>query len=185
MSGRPYNPNVFADVVTTERLVLRPARLDDAPAIFDAYCQDPEVTRYLTWRPKQAVQEIESFLLSCVDARRGGTRWPWMLCLRGSDQPFGMIEMRMDGHAGELGYVLARSRWGRGFMPEAARAVTRHALAQPHVFRVSAVCDVDNTASARVLEKIGMQREGRLKRYIVHPNVSDEPRDVFLYAVTR
>ena len=70
-------------------------------------------------------------------------------------------------------------------MSEAAGAVLREALAQPQVFRVDAVCDVANGASARVLEKIGMQYEGVLRRYIVHPNVSDEPRDVRMYAATR
>ncbi len=46
-------------------------------------------------------------------------------------------------------------------------------------------CAVDNAASATVLEKSDLVREGRLRRYIVHPNVSDEPRDVYLYARTR
>jgi lincosamide nucleotidyltransferase A/C/D/E len=47
------------------------------------------------------------------------------------------------------------------------------------------VCDVDNAAPARALGKSGLVREGRLRRYTVHPNVSDEPRDVYLYARTR
>ena len=54
-----------------------------------------------------------------------------------------------------------------------------------NVTRVSGVCDVENLASARVLEKAGMLREGRLRRHTVHPNVSDHPRDVYLYARTR
>ena len=46
-------------------------------------------------------------------------------------------------------------------------------------------CDVENKASARVLEKVGMQREGTLRRYIVHPNISPEPRDCFVYSKVR
>ena len=48
-----------------------------------------------------------------------------------------------------------------------------------------AVCDIDNLASARVMEKAGMQREGILKRWSVHPNISAEPRDSYCYAVVK
>ena len=41
--------------------------------------------------------------------------------------------------------------------------------------------DVENTALARVLEKVGMAREGILRRYIIHPNISSEPRNCFMY----
>jgi [ribosomal protein S5]-alanine N-acetyltransferase len=47
---------------------------------------------------------------------------------------------------------------------------------------VWAVCDVDNTASARVMEKIGMLREGLMRRDVLHLNLSSEPRDCWVYA---
>jgi RimJ/RimL family protein N-acetyltransferase len=50
---------------------------------------------------------------------------------------------------------------------------------------VWAVTDVDNHASARVLEKIGMQREGLLRRWLVHPSLSPEPRDCWCFARVR
>jgi len=50
---------------------------------------------------------------------------------------------------------------------------------------VQAFCDVDNLGSARVMENAGMQREGLLRRYVLHPNISDVPRDVYLYAVVK
>jgi len=64
-----------------------------------------------------------------------------------------MIELRPSGHRAEIGYVLGRPWWGQGFMTEAARAVVEWGLAQPAMFRVWAVTDVDNVASARVLER--------------------------------
>jgi lincosamide nucleotidyltransferase A/C/D/E len=81
--------------------------------------------------------------------------------------------------------VLARPTLGKGYMTEVAQTLVQTAFHDVPVARVSAVCDVENGASARVLEKSGMVREGRLRRYIVHPNVSDEPRDANLYARTR
>jgi RimJ/RimL family protein N-acetyltransferase len=67
-------------------------------------------------------------------------------------------------------------------MPEALRPIVDWALQQKEIYRIWAFCDVDNRASARVLEKIGMQREGVLRRWFVHPNMGDVPRDCFCYA---
>lgn len=58
-------------------------------------------------------------------------------------------------------------------------------LMQPSIFRVYAECDVENTASARVLEKVGMSRERILRKWIMHPNVSDGLRDCLRYAIVK
>jgi RimJ/RimL family protein N-acetyltransferase len=50
---------------------------------------------------------------------------------------------------------------------------------------VNASTDIENIASQRVLEKAGMLREGLLRKYIVHPNISDVPRDSYIYAITK
>jgi [ribosomal protein S5]-alanine N-acetyltransferase len=81
--------------------------------------------------------------------------------------------------------VLARDHWGQGIMPEALQAVVDLFWSDPAVFRIWAICDVENPASARVLEKIGMVREGTLRRFVMHPNISPEPRDAYCYALTR
>jgi RimJ/RimL family protein N-acetyltransferase len=70
-------------------------------------------------------------------------------------------------------------------MPEAARAIVDWGLSQNAIFRIWALCDVDNLASARVMEKIGMEKEGILRRCIIHPNVSDDPRDVYCYSMVK
>jgi ribosomal-protein-alanine N-acetyltransferase len=81
--------------------------------------------------------------------------------------------------------VLARPWWGQGLMTEALTEVVGWALSQPSIFRISAVCDVENVASARVMEKCGLFREGVLRRYLVHPSLGSEPRDCFSYARVR
>ena len=94
-------------------------------------------------------------------------------------------EARVTQRSIDIGYVLARPLWRRGLMSEAMGSLVQWALGHPEVYRIWAVCDVDNPASARVMEKAGMQYEGRMARYLIHPNVSDEPRDALLYAITR
>jgi ribosomal-protein-alanine N-acetyltransferase len=114
-----------------------------------------------------------------------GTVLPWVLSEPDDGRPIGMIELRPTGHRAEMGYVLARDHWGRGLMSEAARAVADWALAQPGIFRVWSVTDVDNAASARVLEKAGMQREGLLRRWMMHPGLSPESRDCWCFGRVR
>jgi RimJ/RimL family protein N-acetyltransferase len=70
-------------------------------------------------------------------------------------------------------------------MTEALAEVVRWALYQDTIWRIGAVCDVENVASARVMEKVGLTKEGILRRWIMHPNVSDLPRDCFSYARVR
>jgi len=70
-------------------------------------------------------------------------------------------------------------------MSEALRSVLQWAFAQPEIYRVWATCDVDNVASARALERIGMEREGILRRWLVHPNVAETPRDCLCYLIVR
>jgi hypothetical protein len=98
----------------------------------------------------------------------------------------GAFDLRQTApHRLEFGYVLARPWWGQGLMTEALTEIVHWALRQPSVFRIGAVCDVENTGSARVMAKAGLIQEGRLRRWLVHPNVSDEPRDCFSYARVR
>ena len=169
----------------TARLRLRRPQLQDAKVIFDRYAQDPAVTRYLMWLPHPSIETTEKFITHCTEAWANGTAFPYVITRKSDGRLLGMIELRPDQHGASVGYVLAKDHWRQGVMTEAARTVVSYALAQPAIFRVQAFCDVENIASARTLEKIGMRREGTLRRYIIHPAVSDEPRDCYLYAVTK
>ncbi|MEW6032277.1 MAG: GNAT family N-acetyltransferase [Bacillota bacterium] len=171
--------------LATARLELRPPTLDDAQAIFSGYAQDREVTRYLVWRPHSNLEETRMFLQSCLDGWASGSELTWAITLAGSGDLIGMVASGPCGHKADLGYVLARPYWGNGYMTEAVSAVIEWLFSVPEVYRVWAVCDTANLASARVMEKVGMTREGLLKRWNVHPNVSSEPRDCYVYARVR
>lgn len=170
---------------STERLFLRAATKDDASAIFDGYAQDPDVSKYLVFHPHQTIDETRSFLRRCERVWSAGEAFPYVITFRETKQVIGMIEMRMEGFMVDLGYVLAQPYWGQGIVTEATKAVVDWAIAQPGLYRVWAVCDIDNPASARVMEKVGMSFEGVLRRFVRHPNVSDTPRDVLCYAVVK
>jgi ribosomal-protein-alanine N-acetyltransferase len=164
---------------------LRHPQLTDAVAIFAEYCQDPEVTKYLIWRPHQDIQETISFLTGCLARWESSEELTWGITQKGEEQVIGMVACRLRGHAADIGYVIARKYWNRGYVTEAVRAVVEWAATLEPIFRVWAVCDTANGALARVLEKVGMTREGILRRWVVHPNVSAEPRDCFVYSKVR
>ena len=179
----PRPPETF----TTERLAARLPRADDAEAVFAAYAGDPEVTRFLSWRYYTEIAPLRDFLRGVVHTWEAGdgTHYAWLLCLRNTDAPIGSIGVSFDLHGAMLGYVLARPCWGRGLMTEAVRYVAAWTLAQPSLFRVWAFCDADNSASARVMEKAGLVREGLLRRWHVCPTIGPEPRDCLIYAKVR
>jgi ribosomal-protein-alanine N-acetyltransferase len=165
----------------TARLRLRPARPEDAPVIFETWAQDAEVSRYVTWPPHRSIDDTREFLRYCAAGWEKNGPFVWVIVPRETSGPVGTIELRPQGHRVELGYVLARPYWGRGFMSEVVRVLVDWALSQPDVHRVWAVCDVENHASARVLEKAGMEREGTLRRWAT-VNVSPLSRDALCYA---
>ena len=176
---------IFPEIFETARLRLRPPTTDDAQLIFDAYAQDSDVTRYLVWLPHLSLETTNHFISYCIDRWAAKTAFSYVITRLDDGDLLGMIEIQLHQHGASIGYVLARKHWGQGIMPEAARCLVSYALLQPAIFRVQAFCDVANTASARTLEKIGMSREGILRRYVIHPSVSVEPRDCYLYAITR
>lgn len=175
-----------APILRTDRLILRPPTLDDAEGLFHAYASDPEVTRFLRWTPKASAEEVRDFLVTAVTNSGQGIELHWVLETREGHSPIGMITAwYSEEHGAEVGFVLSRKEWGRGYMSEAAAAVVDWLLEQPSVFRVWAYCDCENAASARVLEKVGLEKEGLLRRWTVHPNISTEPRDAFIYSKVR
>jgi [ribosomal protein S5]-alanine N-acetyltransferase len=173
------------EYVQTERLVLRPPQMEDATAMLTGWAQDPEVTRYLTWRPHTSLEQSQAAITRAISAWNDETRFPYMITLKTTGEVIGMIDPRIEGPRMGIGYVLAHAYWGKGYMPEATRVIIDWAFQQSTIYRVYATTDLENVASKRVLEKVGMQCEGILRKYIIHPNISEIPRDSYIYAITK
>ncbi len=173
------------EVFTTRRLLCRRTRLDDAAAILASYAADPQVTRFLSWKPHASVEPLVEFLRRQIAAWEEGAAFRYELCLKETDVPIGAIGMHPEGSKVSFGYLLAKPFWGRGFMVEPLEYLVNWALSQPEIYRAYAFCDVENESSARVMEKAGMIREGILKRWHICPTIGPEPRDCFVCARTK
>ncbi len=170
----------------TKRLQLRKPLLSDTVPIFEQYVRDEEVTKYLTWQPHKNLKETKEFLRRCVSVWKDGTAFPWSIIRKTDKQFLGMIEIVGIDHSGlNVGYVLAKKFWGKGYISEALKEIINWGLAQDDIFRVWAFCDVENTASAKVMEKAGMQREGILRKWLKIPNLGDMPRDCYSYSIVK
>lgn len=167
----------------TKRLVLRKPRIQDADSIFNLYAQDKEVVKYLTWKPHTSIEDTKDFLYSVIERIKQKGDFVYVIEKLETKELIGMIDIQTEDGSAVCGYVLARKYWGNGFMTEALNKVLENAFTNTIIKSIEAFCDVENKASARVLEKVCMKLIKRVKDYVSHPNVSDEPRDCFLYRI--
>ncbi len=150
--------------IYTERLHLRKARLGDEYSMYKNYTTDPEMTKYVGWKPHKSVEEtrvsfVEKRLNSYAD-----DSYRWVICEKGSDDVIGSIDVAgMFGfQTVEAGYALARMHWNKGYTTEALKAVIDY-MFEIGVHRVQAKHNVKNVGSGRVMEKAGMTKEGILR----------------------
>lgn len=169
----------------TPRLHLRPPTYPDAEQIYTKYAQDELVTKYLEWSPHPSIEVTQEFIGRCLAVRKDGNAFPWVIIRRRDSSLIGMVESRIKDDQADLGYVIARRDWGKGYATEAVQVVVDWAIEQSGISSVWAVCDVDNIASKRVLEKVGMKNEGILQGFLVHPNISPAPRDAWRFSITK
>jgi RimJ/RimL family protein N-acetyltransferase len=165
---------------------MRHPQESDAEHIFRRYAHDERVCRYMSWRPHRSLDDTLEYLRRIVADNEQGASAGYLIISRASGELLGSVGGSFQGPSRmQFGYCLAHDAWGQGFATEAARAFVKAAMSDPQMWRVQAFCDLENTASARVLEKAGLALEGVLRRYLVMPNLGDEPRDMFCFAVVR
>jgi ribosomal-protein-alanine N-acetyltransferase len=151
------------DHLTTRRLLLRPYHDTDVEQIL-AYATDEAWSRYLPVPVPYARTDAEQFV-SAMRALDHLVHWAWAIVH--DEVVVGGINIRFlhEGLIGEMGWSVAPRLWGRGLATEAAQVVLDTAFTtSPALQRVRAMADARNVASQRVMEKIGLRREGTLRQ---------------------
>ena len=153
-------------MIETERLLLRPFTPDDFEALA-AVRADPDVSRYIGGEKAQQREHVAArfkFYLSCYETHGFGAS----AILRKSDNLMigcGGLQPLEDSGEIEIGYSFAKLFWGQGYATEMAAAWFRYGFESAGLERIVAVADPENTGSWRVMEKLGMQYEGRAHYY--------------------
>ena len=163
------------------RLRLRRSTPADAEAIY-AMATDADVMRYMEWPMPRALAETRDHLQGYAARWQAGTEHHWMIERKPQGPAIGSIACRIKGHAADFGYFLAREHWGHGLAAEAALLLLGWLQRQGSIVRIWATTDADNTRSAAVLRKAGLQQEGLLRKATVRPQLGPEPRDAVLFA---
>ncbi|MCO1659355.1 GNAT family N-acetyltransferase [Pseudonocardia humida] len=164
------------------RLLLRDFRAADVQAVH-SFAADPVVTRLTDFGPNTPEQSAE-FVRAAVAQARRAHRTAFSLAAELVETGLvigsvGIAITSVEHRRGDLGYVLHSSYWSRGYATEAATLLLGFGREVLGLHRIEATCHPDNHASARVLEKIGMRREGRLRGHLL---VRGTWRDSLLYA---
>jgi len=170
--------------ITTDRLTLRPFTPRDLHALH-SYESRPDVTRYLYWEPRD-LDTTRTFLdkkITRTTLHDEGDALDLAITRRDTGDLIGnclIIWTSSTHRQGEIGYILHPGHHGHGYAPEAARAMLRLGFEDLGLHRITGRLDARNTASARVLEKLGMRREAHL---IDNEQVKGEWSSEMIYAM--
>jgi RimJ/RimL family protein N-acetyltransferase len=153
----------------TERLLLRDFTEDDWPDLH-AIESDPEVAHFQSFEPRTPT-EAQVYVQQAIAAARAEPRQTYDLAvvLHGSRTVVGRCGLHITNAAAReatVWYTLHRSLWGRGYIPEALRALIDFGFRDLGFHRIWADCDPSNRPSYRVLEKVGMRHEGHLRENV-------------------
>ena len=147
----------------TERLILRPFQPQDGPCMYNNWCGDPEVTRFLTW-PTHPSAEVSSQLAAYwAEKANAKDTYQWAIVPKDLMEPIGSLAVvRAHYEIGlcEVGYCIGKAWWGKGIMTEALKEAIRFLIEEVGMNRVEAGHDVNNPASGCVMRKAGMTFEG-------------------------
>jgi ribosomal-protein-alanine N-acetyltransferase len=148
------------------------------------YASDPDVTRYTGWGPNSR-EDTTSFLKRVLESQLGSPRENYELAivLKEDNVLIGGCRISISDqrhHEGFIGYVLNKRYWGHGYATEVVKALFAFGFGELGLHRIYATCDTENIASAHVMEKTGMQLEGRLREYRLQ---GKNWRDQFIYAI--
>jgi len=173
MSAAGETRNIVAN---SERVSLGWFMPGDFGAVH-AFASDPRVCRFMTWGPNSAV-DTHRFLVERLTP--SADDYQLAVIVRGEVVGSAAVWVTDSANnVGELGYSLSPAVWGRGYATEAAGLLIGLGRDRLGLVRIAATCDVHNTASARVLEKVGMVREGTLRSFKV---VRGERHEHHLYS---
>jgi RimJ/RimL family protein N-acetyltransferase len=144
----------------TKRLVIRRFKPEDWPDLYEYLSQEATVKHepYDIFSEEAAKEEA---------AKRSNDNSFWAVCLQDSGKLIGNIYMNeQDFDTWELGYVFNMHFLGKGYATEAANAVIHEAINHQNARRIIAFCSPLNKPSWRLLERLGLRREGHLLKNI-------------------
>lgn len=153
-------------VINAERLVMRPVRKKDAQAVFDIY-SDLKALEYFAREPLESFKDAEKMVAENLAFDEDASAILWAICLRDDDSMIGtftLFHISEQNRRAEVGYILNRKFWGKGYASEALARMIEYCFDELEMGRLEADVDPQNTASLRLLDRHGFEREGYFRK---------------------
>lgn len=156
-------------IAQTARLLLQDFEETDWGAVHE-YASNPLVARFMDWGPNTE-EETHKFIQKSIGYQKEDPRMHYSLAVVVRDRNrliggCGIYVSNIENREGWIGYCLNRQFWGQGYATETALALLEFGFNNLDLHRIFAFCDPANTASAHVMEKIGMQYEGHFRENV-------------------
>jgi RimJ/RimL family protein N-acetyltransferase len=171
--------------VTGERVVLREFTEDDVDDVLAVY-GDPVVTEHLSFDPRSREQVVGT-LRTVIDAGQVVPRTEYSLAvaLIDTDQVIGFVRLAVDAQhpgqsSGQLGFAIRADQWGKGLGAEAVRLLLSLGFDDLGLHRLWGARSPDNETSDRLMRKLGMVEEGRIRH---HLKIGDAWRDSIVHSI--
>lgn len=151
--------------LSTVRLTLRPFAPQDAESCLRNWAADEEIYRYLSAQP-QTADEVREWLSSANEAYADPCTYYWAIEETHSGEVVGELFVDNFGTSSrwcEMDWKIGTAFQGKGYAAEAARAAIEYLIREVGFHRIEAKCCTENTASERVMQKLGMNKEGILR----------------------
>ncbi len=153
----------------TERLFLRKLEYSDKQDIFE-YASNPEVSKYMPWEAHGAEMDTLDFLNITYDNYNNDRPASWGIVLKTNNKIIGTAgfsSLDKVNLRAEFGYAISQDYWNKGIATEAAKEMLKYGFNKMHLNRIEAICNIENIASARVLEKAELTLEGILREFVL------------------
>jgi len=148
-----------------EKVYFKALNIEDVQEIHD-YASDPEVSRFIGWNLMNTVHETRKLIETMLDRESAGTHLYASMVLKSTQEIIGtamVFNFDKEANKAEIGYVIHRNHWGKGYGSEIVALMTDFAFQSLHLHKLYAYVVDANIGSARILEKNGYELEGRLK----------------------
>ncbi len=175
---------VLTQALHTPRLIVRTIQEDDLPDLYKVFSDDA-VTRFLPYITWEDTLAAHSWYARVKEMAVQASAVQCVIVDKQSSQVIGAcLLFRFDTECErcELGYALAQSHWGGGYMAEALRALLTHAFGEMGINRIEAEVDPRNPASAQLLRKLGFTQEGLLRQ---RWKMKGEIKDTWMFGLLR
>lgn len=153
--------------IETKRLILRKFTMQDAEPMYKNWHSDSEVTKFLTWKPVENLDETKKLLEMWISSYKDDNFYQWTIELKEVSEPIGSItagNINEDVEKITIGYAIGKKWWNCGIMTEALKAVIDFLFSKVHVNRIDSRHDPKNISSGRVMQKCGLKYEGTLRK---------------------